>query len=59
MNPSDISNWASVIMNGLFMFVAVYWPKIFSDGFWSRFVFTINFFAVIVNFGALVEKGVI
>lgn len=48
-----------LIMNTLFMFLAVYWPKLFGDGFWSRLVFTVNFLAVIVNFESLVKQGVI
>lgn len=59
MSPSDIPNMAAVILNGFFMFVAVYWPKVFGDGVWSRIVFTINFLAFTLNFGALVHNGVI
>lgn len=49
----------ALIINTLSMFLAVYWPKLFGDGFWSRLVFTVNFLAVIVNFGSLVKQGVI
>lgn len=57
MNVADIPNVAAVLINGFCMLVAVYCPKVFGEGIWSKSVFTFNFLAVMANFGALIERG--
>lgn len=38
------------------MLTAVYWPKIYGDGIWSRVVFTTNFIAFLLSFGGLIAR---
>lgn len=57
MSLRDILDLIFLITNGFFMLTAVYWPKVFGDGVWSRVVFTTNFIAVLMSFGGLVSRG--
>lgn len=55
----NVVDTLALTLNGLFMITAVYFPRVFGDGVWSRFVFTINFIAVMVAFYSLVSRGVL
>lgn len=57
MSHRDMLDLFFLIVNGFFMFIAVYWPKIYGDGIWSRVVFTTSFIAVLVSFGGLIARG--
>lgn len=59
MSYRDILDLVFLIVNGFFMFTAVYWPKIYGDGIWSRVVFTTNFIAVLMSFGGLVARAAV
>lgn len=59
MSHRDMSDLLFLIVNGTFMLTAVYWPKVFGDGIWSRVVFTTNLIAVLLSFGGLVSRGVL
>lgn len=50
-------NTAAWVLNGFFMFVAVWRPDTFGGGLMARIVFTANFFGFIVNWTAFVSKG--
>lgn len=53
----DTFDMMALVANGTFMLTAVYWPKVFGDGIWSRVVFTTNFIAVLMSFGGLIARG--
>lgn len=55
----DTFDMMALVVNGTFMLTAVYWPKVFGDGIWSRVVFTTNLIAVLLSFGGLVSRGVL
>lgn len=57
MSCRDILDLIFLITNGFFMLTAVYWPKIYGDGIWSRVVFTTNLIAVLMSFGGLIARG--
>lgn len=57
MSCRDILDLIFLITNGFFMLTAVYWPKIYGGGIWSRVVFTTNFIAVLMSFGGLIARG--
>lgn len=53
----DVIDGIALAMNGTFMLAAVYFPKFFGDGIWSKAVFTTNFIAFMLVFGGLVSRG--
>lgn len=57
MSTDLIFNIAAVLVNGLFMFVAVYRPDTFGGGAMAKIVFTLNFIAVIFNWTAFLLEG--
>lgn len=53
----DVIDIFALALNGTFMLTAVYFPRVFGDGLWSRIVFTVNFIAVMMTFGGLISRG--
>lgn len=57
MSTDLIFNLVAVLVNGIFMLIAVYRPNTFGGGSMAKIVFTLNFIAVIFNWTAFLLEG--